>query len=99
MKLSEPKVTLTTFLDPRYKKKGTKKYPVKMRVNFKGERLYLNLNEDLSEEEFDNILTKKVRGRLKDIQVKIEKQKSKANSVIDTMQTFNFTEFKKLMGD
>ncbi len=97
MKLAQPKTTLSFFLDTRYKKKATDKYPLKLRVNFKGERLYLNLNYDLSEDEFNSIISQKVRGRLLDIQLRIEADKAKANSIIESMQTFNFSTFKQLM--
>ena len=58
----------------------------------------MSLNTDLSEADFEKIMNNTARGKLRDIQNRLESEKARANEIIETMANFNFKDFKRLFG-
>lgn len=92
---------ISIILDTRrIKEKGT--YPVKLRVynksnNQKKVKLYA-LNLDLTKEEFETIWinanNKKLRGKNKEIRLRLQTIETRANKEAKEMSVFNFTKFE-----
>jgi integrase/recombinase XerD len=97
MRLIAPKVKIGYMQDVRYKTKdGT--YSIKMRVNYRSERFYINTRIRLTREAFQSILNGTARGDLLDIKFRLDQEMVRAQSTAESMQSFNITEFKRLYG-
>ncbi len=97
MRLINNKATATLFLENR-RKNAENIYPVKLKLTYQRERIYMSLNTDLSEADFEKIMNNTARGKLRDIQNSLESEKARANDIIETMANFNFKDFKRLFG-
>lgn len=91
------KVTTAIILDERRKTaKGT--YPVKLRLTSKGQRRLFGIDKYLTKADFKKVKSTKP-GDFKDLQLELNEQEAKANSVIKSMPVFSFDLFKKRFFD
>jgi integrase len=97
MRIINAQATAVIYLDTRSTKKGNV-FPVKLKITYERERLYIPLNTDMSELDFHKMMAGNVRGKLLDLRTSFEKEKAHAYDVINALATFNFKEFKRNFG-
>lgn len=88
-------VAIAIILDTR-RIKESKKYPVKLRVNFQRVTNYYPTVFDLRQEEFDKLGAPRIVADLQIIKNDLKKIERDAERVISEMETFSFTEFEKV---
>lgn len=76
------KPTISIWLDNR-RAKTSGKYPVKVRVTHKRQREYYPANIDLTDAEFESVMSAKPLPRLKETRLKLNELERQANEVVD----------------
>lgn len=87
--------TTAIILDKRRAKK-TEKYPVKLRVTFLREQRYYALNVNLTQQEYDSIITAKPKREFKELAIQFGAIEKKAWDAINTLSTFSFARFESV---
>jgi hypothetical protein len=83
------KATTAIIIDTRRALK-TGKFPIKLRVTFKGKQRYFPTNYSLSEEEFQTVMGGSPRGKNKEIRISLQALESRANDIISKLSIFGF---------
>jgi integrase/recombinase XerD len=92
--LNSKKMKITQFLDMRSQlKDGT--FPVKLRITNKGKQKYYSLNRFLNKEDWDKIKSGTRKAPLVKIQEYLDKEESKARTIIDKLRPYSEYEFEK----
>jgi integrase/recombinase XerD len=71
------------------------KYPLKLRVTYKGERKYYNTIYDLTVPDWEIMNSEKAKGKLRLIRNDISKLENDASTLIQNMGDFSFAKFEK----
>jgi len=88
------KATVNLFLDTR-RLKANNRYPVKITVYFLEDKRRYKTGYDLSKEEWEKMNGPKLKDNLlKEIKLRLDAQVSRASTVIDNLDEFNFEEFE-----
>lgn len=87
------KATTKVILDNR-RQKNNGVYPVKLRVTFQREQKYFPTGFDMTQEEFDKVLSGNARGELKEIRIRLLNLESSAEETIQQLPVFSFQRFE-----
>jgi len=91
--LMKSKATTKIVLDNR-RKKNNDVYPVKLRVTFQREQKYFPTGYDMTQEEFDKVLSGNARGELKETRIRLLNLESSAEEAIQHLPVFSFQRFE-----
>jgi len=75
--------------------KGEGRFPLKLRITFKGERKYYGTGYDASQEEWDKINSADAKGDLRKTKVEIASIEKRAQTCIEGITPFSFKQFEK----
>ena len=92
--MKNQKVPVKVIPDWRRAKTGGK-YPLKLRITYKGERKYYNTIHDLTEQEWEKMNSDSAKGALRSIRNDIAKLEGDADLLIQTMGDFSFAKFER----
>lgn len=81
------------ILDKRRPKK-TGLFPVKIRITFNRQQRYYNVGVDLSEEDFERLLSHSVRKELRPAKLKIQQFETRVRNTINSLSEFSFEDFQ-----
>lgn len=87
-------VTTAVILERRRAKKN-QKFPVKLRVTFRGKQKYYSVGHDLSPAEFQLVRSFRPKGEFKDLSLKFSGIERKAKLIIDNLENFTFAQFEE----
>jgi integrase/recombinase XerD len=88
------RVSVKVIPDFRRAKMGNK-YPLKLRITYKGERKYYTTIYDATKVEWEEINSESVKGKLRTVRNEISKLESETSDDIEKMNTFSFQIFEK----
>ena len=100
-------ITTAIHLDNRRPIKDGR-YPVRIRVTFNRKRKYYSISNNrdtrkgkfyLSQDDYNQMMTKSVRGKLKDLKNELEDVEKSAIAIIDSMDQFSFGQFEQLFNE
>jgi integrase/recombinase XerD len=74
--------------------KSTELYPVKLRVTFNRKQKYYPVNHDLTKTEFTSLMSPSVKGKMKELRLKVDAIEQKAVKIIDKLDVFTFNRFE-----
>jgi integrase/recombinase XerD len=86
--------TTAILLDTRFEKKN-KKYPVKLRITHERVSRHYKTGHDLTEAEYKKVFSNKAKGDYLDLQKEFNTLLETTNSIIKSIPTFSFDEYKK----
>ena len=95
-KLPAMKAHTNIVLDTRRSLK-TGYYPVKLRVTFNRKQRYYTTSVTLTEKEYETMMGKSPKGKLKDTLLSLQALEQKANTIINKLSMFSFETFKNLL--
>jgi integrase/recombinase XerD len=95
-KLPAMKAHTNIVLDSRRSLK-TGYYPVKLRVTFNRKQRYYTTRVTLTEKEYQTMMGKSPKGKLKDTLLSLQALEQKANTIINKLSMFSFETFKNLL--
>jgi len=92
--MKKEKVGVKVMPDIR-RMKGEGRFPLKLRITFKGERKYYGTGYDATQDEWDRINSTKAKDDLRKIKVEIAGIEKKAQTCVDEITPFSFKQFEK----
>jgi len=92
--MKKEKVSVKVVPDIR-RMKGEGRFPLKLRITFKGERKYYGTGYDASQEEWDKINSAEAKGDLRKSKVEIASIEKRAQACIEGITPFSFKQFCK----
>lgn len=92
--MKQEKVGVKIVPDIRRNKEGGR-FPLKLRVTFKGERKYYGTGYDATKDEWDGINSAGAKGGLRKIRIEIAGIEKKAQTHIESISPFSFKQFEK----
>src|SRR6186713_3049381 len=96
--MKQEKVSVKVLPDVR-RAKGENRFPLKLRLTFKGQRRYYGTGFDASAEEWERINSDKASGDLRKIRIEISATEKKAILCIENIVPFSFKQFEKVFFD
>jgi integrase/recombinase XerD len=91
--MKQGKVNIAVVVNSR-RKKNNQRFPLKLRITYKGDRRYYSIGYDVTEEEWNIINSINAKGRLRDIKNNIAIVESDARKVCDEIAPFSFVQFE-----
>jgi integrase/recombinase XerD len=85
---------IAVILDTR-RIKENKRFPLKLRVNFRRVTNYYQTIFDLCQEDYNKLAAPRISGELQDVKNKLRKIEREAEDVIKEIEPFTFSEFEK----
>lgn len=92
--MEKQRVPVKVIPDTR-RSKVTGKYPLKLRLTYKGERKYYNTIYDMSMKDWETMNSESAKGKLRTIRNDISRLENDANELIQTMGNFSFAKFER----
>lgn len=77
--------------------KKQEKYPIKLRITFNRKQKYYPADISLTKEEFKAVYGKSPKGENKLLRLKLDALEQKANTIIESMPVFDFSQFSKTL--
>jgi len=96
--MKKDKVTVRVVPDVR-RKKGEGKFPLKLRLTYKGDRRYYGTGFDASDEDWAAIIGSMPKGDLRRVRAEIVEIEKKPEDCADKILPFSFKEFEKAFFD
>jgi len=91
------KSNITIAVIPDYRRKlQNQKYPLKLKITFKGKRRYYATGYSATKDEWQIINSGTVKGKLKTIRNEIINIESKAETKINNLSPFSFQSFQEV---
>jgi integrase/recombinase XerD len=91
--MKEQKISVKVVPDER-RLKNDKRFPLKLRVTFKGTRKYYATTFDVNEEEWAIVNSADAKGRLRKIKNEIAVIESHAQKSCENLRPFSFSQFE-----
>ncbi|WP_346237381.1 tyrosine-type recombinase/integrase [Niabella insulamsoli] len=91
------KSTITCIVIPDLRRAtNDKKYPLKLRITFKGQRRYFGTGHSINLQQWDKINSENSKGRLRKIRNDIAEIENRASELANKLSPFNFSAFQDI---
>ncbi len=92
--MKQERVNVRIVPDTR-RKKYEDRFPIKLRITFKGERKYYGTGYDANQEEWDKINSAAASGELRKAKVELGSIEKRAQKTVESISPFSFKQFEK----